>query len=223
MRGTKTYIKMKIRKLLGQKEEVFLGKRTHCKKVEFGYRCNIAYEADVFNSKIGTRTSIGRYTTVRDCIIGNFCAISWNCSLGAKNHPMERASCSGAFFHQRMGLVDKDIKAMDKTPVTVIGNDVWIGCNVVICSGVTIGDGAIIGAGAIVTKDVEPYSVVVGMPAQHIKYRFDENIRKNLLESKWWLWSDKLLKENIELFQQELTEEISEKMREIGKKQMCGE
>ena len=56
--------------------------------------------------------------------------------------------------------------------MTEIGNDVWIGNNVTIKYGVKIGDGAIIGSGAVVTKDVEPYSIVGGVPAKIIKYRF---------------------------------------------------
>lgn len=53
----------------------------------------------------------------------------------------------------------------------VIGNDVWIGANAVILPGVTVGDGAIIGAGAVVTVDVEPYSIVGGVPACKIGER----------------------------------------------------
>lgn len=217
MRGGVAYIKMKIRKVLFHSDEYMLAKKTHCKDVEFGYRCNVAYEADIFDSKIGKRTSVGRYTTIRNCDIGGYCAISWNCSLGAKNHHYERLSCSGAFYHSRFGLVDADIKEMEYIPPTVIGNDVWIGCNAVVVSGVTIGDGAVIGAGAIVTKDVEPYAIVVGVPGKCVGYRFEEDIRKNLLEAKWWLWEDDLLKENVEIFQQEMTKELSDKILSISK------
>ncbi|MBF0420167.1 MAG: acyltransferase [Magnetococcales bacterium] len=52
-----------------------------------------------------------------------------------------------------------------------IGNDVWIGANAVILDGVTVGEGAIIAAGAIVAKDIEPYSIVAGVPAKEIKVR----------------------------------------------------
>lgn len=55
----------------------------------------------------------------------------------------------------------------------VIENDVWIGANVTILKGVTIGTGSVIAAGAVVTKDVEPYSVVGGVPAKLIKKRFE--------------------------------------------------
>jgi acetyltransferase-like isoleucine patch superfamily enzyme len=67
-----------------------------------------------------------------------------------------------------------------------IGNDVWIGLGAVIMAGVTIGDGAVIGAGAIVTKDVEPFSIVVGSPARHLKSRHDDEVCRRLVATKWW-------------------------------------
>lgn len=50
-----------------------------------------------------------------------------------------------------------------------IKDDVWIGAGVIILSGITIGECSVIGAGAVVTKDVEPYTVVAGVPARKIK------------------------------------------------------
>jgi acetyltransferase-like isoleucine patch superfamily enzyme len=73
----------------------------------------------------------------------------------------------------------------------VIGNDVWIGDRCTIMSGVKIGDGAVISTRSHVVKDVEPYSIVGGNPARHIKYRFDEDTCKKLLEIKWWDLQDK--------------------------------
>ena len=56
---------------------------------------------------------------------------------------------------------------------TLIGSDVWIGAGCIIICGVKIGDGAIIGAGAVITKDIAPYSIMVGVPAKFIRQRFD--------------------------------------------------
>jgi acetyltransferase-like isoleucine patch superfamily enzyme len=56
---------------------------------------------------------------------------------------------------------------------TTIGNDVWIGHRVIIMAGVDIGDGAIIAAGSVVTKSVDACSIVAGVPAKHMKYRFE--------------------------------------------------
>lgn len=60
----------------------------------------------------------------------------------------------------------------------IIEDDVWIGYGVIIMSGIKIGKGTIIGAGSFVTKDVPPYSIVVGVPAKILKYRFNEHIRQ---------------------------------------------
>ena len=69
---------------------------------------------------------------------------------------------------------------------TVIEHDVWIGVNAVILAGVKIGTGAVIGSGAVVTRDVEPYAIVGGVPAKLIKFRFDADTIKKLMDSKWW-------------------------------------
>jgi len=72
----------------------------------------------------------------------------------------------------------------------VIGNDVWIGENVIIMSGVEIGDGAVIANNSHVVKDVAPYSIAGGNPCEHIKYRFSEQQIEKLLDIKWWDWDD---------------------------------
>jgi len=83
----------------------------------------------------------------------------------------------------------------------VIGNDVWIGRGVTILSGVTIGDGAAIGARSVVAKDVLPYSVMVGNPAQRIKFRFTHNQIVQLLKIKWWDWEYEKIEEYIPLLE----------------------
>lgn len=79
-----------------------------------------------------------------------------------------------------------------------IGNDVWIGEDSLIMSGVTIGDGAVIGARSIITKDVEPYTVVVGTN-RIIRKRFNEEQIKKLLEIQWWNWDDDKVRDNVYL------------------------
>jgi acetyltransferase-like isoleucine patch superfamily enzyme len=68
----------------------------------------------------------------------------------------------------------------------IIKNDVWIGRDVWILSGVTIHDGAVIGAKSVVAKDIPPYSIAVGNPAQIVKKRFPDNVINHLLKLKWW-------------------------------------
>ena len=110
--------------------------------------------------------------------IGRFCSFGQNVTVGQskKTHPIDWASISHALCTDHNHLPEK----------TIIGNDVWVGEGAVIMEGLTIGHGAIIGRNALVTKDVEPYQIVGGNPAKPIRYRFDENTRTSLLESKWW-------------------------------------
>lgn len=81
---------------------------------------------------------------------------------------------------------------------TVIGNDVWIGHKARIMTGVTIGDGAIIGAYSVVTKDVAPYSIVGGNPAQEIRKRFSEEKIEQLLKLCWWDWEAEKITQNVQ-------------------------
>ncbi len=76
-----------------------------------------------------------------------------------------------------------------------IGHDVWIGHGAILLPGVTVGTGAVIGAGALVTRDVEAYSITIGHPAKHHRYRFGEGIRTKLLEIGWWDWPAEKLRD----------------------------
>lgn len=84
----------------------------------------------------------------------------------------------------------------------IVGNDVWIGANVVLLPGVYIGNGAIIAAGAVVTHDIEPYSIVGGVPAKKIRYRFEHDVIEKLQEIQWWNWDVEKIEDNIEMFYQ---------------------
>lgn len=63
----------------------------------------------------------------------------------------------------------------------ILDDDVWISCNCTILSGVHIGQGAIIAAGSVVSNDVPPYAIVGGVPAKVIRYRFNSEMIKQLL------------------------------------------
>ncbi len=137
-------------------------------------------------TKIGRYSYIGEYTKIDDkVIIGRYCSIADNVLIGATRHPTNWLSTSPFQYDYWI-----DAKCPKKqytiSKKTEIGNDVWIGANVIIQTGITVGDGAIIGSGAVVTHDIPPYGIAVGVPAKVIKYRFNEDIIKILLDKKWW-------------------------------------
>ena len=203
----------KIKQLI-LRRDWFCGENVSLNNVELNHKCNLAYGADLSNSNVGKFTSIGRRTTIRNALIGNFCSVSYNVSIGATSHPIDRISGSAAFYQSKYGLVDITEKV--KNQKTIIGHSVWIGCNAVIMEGVKVGNGAVVGAGAIVTKDLKPYEIVVGIPAKHLRYRFDKEIIDNIEKSKWWEKEDMFYRNNDKLFKSKITLDMSEKLRIIS-------
>ncbi len=100
----------------------------------------------------------------------------------------------------------------------ILGDDVWVGINVIICSGITIGQGAVIGAGSVVTKDIPPYSIAVGNPAKVIKKRFSEPLIEKLLSINICELFDNLKKEDIDLIYSQLTENTLKELLNKHKK-----
>ncbi|MEE0520538.1 MAG: CatB-related O-acetyltransferase [Bacteroidaceae bacterium] len=138
-------------------------------------------------------------------IIGKFCSIAcgakfiFNCA----NHTLKSLSTyTFPLFFEEWDLLKSEVaSAWDNKGDIVIGNDVWIGYGAVIMAGVTIGDGAIIGTRAVVTKDVEPYSIVGGIPAKEIRKRFAPDVIERLMELQWWDWQKEQIQKAIPAIQ----------------------
>ena len=142
----------------------------------------------ITNSKIGRYNNIGYDNEINNTEIGDFCSLSDHVYIGGAEHPINWVSTSSVFENVHHSGPLKKFATFDLPPEkrTYIGSDVWIGHNVSIKAGVRIGHGAVIGVGAVVTKDIPPYAIAVGCPAVVIKYRFDECIINDLLQTKWW-------------------------------------
>jgi acetyltransferase-like isoleucine patch superfamily enzyme len=122
--------------------------------------------------------------------VGAFCSIQREARiLAGSDHLTGRASTfpfNAKMFAPERGNLEE---AVDPGP-TIIGSDVWIGLGAIVLAGVMVGDGAVIGAGALVSKHVPAYAVVGGNPAEIIRYRFEEDLRRRLLALRWWEWDD---------------------------------
>lgn len=177
----------------------------YCKESILGEDVRINKNAFILNSKIGDKSQVGFNTKVLYAEIGKFCSISWDCSIGGPNHNM-KACTTFNFTGDRSHYLNSICK---------IGNDVWIGAGVIVMRGITIGCGAIVGGGSVVTHNVENYEIVAGVPARHLGWRFDEDIRNKLSNSKWWDMPLDTIIENQELLSSDINEEVLNKILKL--------
>jgi len=125
---------------------------------------NSSFQENVYISKPG-KVKIGRHCQINEDVfiqgaeIGDYVMIAPRVAILCNMHKFERTDLP-------MALQGKVLNNK-----VIIEDDVWLGRNVVVMPGVRIGKGSIIASGAVVTKDVEPYSVMGGVPARLIKKR----------------------------------------------------
>ena len=155
---------------------------------------------DLFEKTYGLHIGYGTYGGIwtsaqlryENLSIGNYCSIASNVNIYTENHPTHFFSSHPIMYNPDLGAT----KSLSFSRHLSIGNDVWIGQNVIILPGChSIGNGAVIGAGSIVTKDVEPYTINVGNPAKPIKKHFSETTIQKLEATRWWVMEkDELLR-----------------------------
>jgi phosphonate metabolism protein (transferase hexapeptide repeat family) len=163
----------------------------------FGRFVDVAERVSLHDCEIGDYSYVERHAEAIYTSIGKFCAIAANTRINALGHPMERVSQHKITYRPNEYFVgakiDKLFRDSRINKRVVIGHDVWIGHGAIIMPGISIGQGAVVAAGAVVTKDVEPYAVVAGVPAKRIKWRFPKLIRERITTLAWWDWGhDKL-------------------------------
>ena len=161
--------------------------------------CQVNKNAKICSGTQMNNSSINRYSYCgHDCFILN-CDIGSFVSIADKGKNILNKN-----FAKFDDISDKKI---------VISSDVWIGAGVTVLSGVTIGVGAVVGTGSVVTHDIPPYEIWAGNPAKKIRNRFDEETRKELLQTAWWEWSDEKIEKYSHLFDnpQKFIEIIKEK------------
>lgn len=175
--------------------------------------------AELKGCRLGRHVSIGERVILREvqvgdysyferhgeaiyATIGKFCSIAANVRINALAHPLERVTTHKITYRPneyfKHAGVDGAFREHRRSRAVRIGNDVWIGHGAVVMPGVSIADGAVVGANAVVTRDVDPYAVVAGVPARLLRYRFPADIRARLARLAWWDWPPQKLARALE-------------------------
>ncbi len=205
---------------------VIIGDNTIIKQSNIGCNTSINRDSYVYKSTFGQYCYTGRNATILSSTIGKFCSLAWNVSIGGGNHDFDKITTLPEW---RFEMLDKRVLDHEKNTIfkerresqaiSIIGNDVWIATNAIILKGVNIGNGAIIAAGAVVVKDVEPYSIVGGVPAKKIGFRFNQERIFFFEKIKWWNWPIETIRNNRELiFCSPINQDVMSKLEYINSK-----
>jgi len=201
------YVKWLLKKAIYQTKNwgkhLRIGYKANITNSTFGRYNWIGANCFIANCSFGDFTYVTENSVISNCTIGKFCSIGPNVRIAPGKHPTSvYVSTHPSTYANPQNLIknfaDRQVYEYNKS--VVIGNDVWIGCNVVIIDGVAVGDGAVIAANSVVSKDVEPYAIVGGLPAKLISKRFDNDQIEFLLGYKWWNMPDEFIKKNISLW-----------------------
>lgn len=175
---------------------LFVGKKCsikHCSHIKIGKSVQIGNYVTI-NALCKKGITLGNNVTIKDgtiiegygvmrnigekLTIGNNVGISQNCFIAIRGNIEigdDTILGPGVSIFSENHIIDElnipIVNQGERRADVIIGNGVWIGTKATILCGVTIGDGAVIGAGAVVTKDVQPFTIVGGIPAKLLRKR----------------------------------------------------
>lgn len=171
-----------------------IDRSAYIKKTDIKGPVQIGKGAKIFKARIRGEVEVGNFTSisgpgtellsaVNAIRIGRFCSIASGVRVQEYNHNYSLPS--SFFIHSN--IFGKSIPQEKTSKGSVdIGSDVWIGADSIVLTGVRLGHGSVVAANSVVVADVEPYSIVGGSPAKHIKYRFNDEVKAYLDALRWW-------------------------------------
>lgn len=181
-----------------QAEEPFVQPNCQIANSTFGAFCEVGEGSRVLNSTFEDYAYCDRLSDIANTTVGKFANIAAMTRIGPTDHPMDHASLHHFLYRSSYYWPeerdDPDFFARRASRRTVIGPDTWIGHGAIIKPDVTIGAGAIIASGAVVTKDVPPYMIFAGVPAQPLRPRYPDGIADRMMALAWWDWEHERLR-----------------------------
>ena len=169
----------------------------------FGAYCEVGARTKVAESSFGDYSYVVNDADITYSEIGRFCSIAAQTRINPGNHPLDRVALNHFTYRSSaygLGADDAAFFAWRRSHRVTLGHDVWIGHGAIVLPGVSIGTGAAVGAGAVVSKDLPPFAVAVGVPAQVVRRRFAPEIVAALQRIAWWDWDRARLADGLEDF-----------------------
>lgn len=177
--------------------EPFIHPDCAIKNSSFGKFVEIGQGTRLENVEMDDYSYTDRYSDIANAKIGKFANIAAFTRIGPTDHPMHKASQHHFLYRSQdyfdEASVDSDWFAVREARVLTLGHDVWIGHGAVIKPEVTLGNGCVVASSAVVTKDVPPYMIVTGIPAQPLRPRFSDKTMADMEALAWWDWSHEQL------------------------------
>lgn len=171
--------------------------------------------ARILNSTFESYAYCDRFADIANTTVGRFSNIAAMTRIGPTDHPFTHAAQHHFLYRSASywpdAEDDPEFFAARAARRTTLGPDCWIGHGAIIKPDVTIGAGAIVAAGAVVTRDVAPFMIAAGCPAQPLRHRFAAPVIDRLLALEWWTWDHDRLRTALPDFRQLQAEAFLEK------------
>jgi hypothetical protein len=165
---------------------------------QFGRWCEVGTASRIINSTFEDYAYCDRMADIANTTVGKFANIAAMTRIGPTDHPFANAAQHHFLYRSSYYWDDAEddaaFFAARAARRTTLGADCWIGHGAIIKPEVTVGVGAIVASGAVVTKDIAPFMIVAGCPAQPLRARFSDRVIAGLLDLAWWDWDHAALR-----------------------------